>query len=196
MREKIDFKELVSRGDIHLNGPVARSEGGMPIGNGIMGSLIWTGPQSLKFQINRTDVFANNCETNSFPERSMDYGYACGYIYVDFPDYYDDVFAEKELKQHLSIYDGILAMTGKDVVCQVLAWHKNDIMLVHVKDNRENASESVVRLRMMRPPFVRIRSHTAESTFTKGENGVVLSQEFKEDAYICSSALAVDVEAL
>jgi hypothetical protein len=203
MRKEIDFRELVSRGDIHLDGPVTRSEGGMPIGNGVMGSLVWTGPQSLKFQINRTDVFANNCETNSFPERSMDYGYACGYIDVDFPDYYDAVFAEKELKQHLSIYDGILTMTGRDVVCQVLAWHKNDIMLIHVEDNRENTSGSVVRLRMMRLPFVRIRSHTAESTFTKGQppcppflrgKGVVLSQEFKEDAYICSSALAVDVE--
>ena len=194
MQKKIDFEKLVSRADIHLDGPVKRREGGMPLGNGIMGSLVWTGPQSLKFQINRTDVFANNCETNSFPERSMDYGYACGCIDVDFPDYHEDVFGEKELKQHLSIYDGILTMMGKDVVCQVTAWHKNDIMLIQVEDNRENKSGSVVRLRMMRPAFSRIRSHTAESSFTKDDDGIVLSQEYKEDAYVCSSALAVDVE--
>jgi len=33
MKKEFDFEKLVSRGDIYLDGPVKRSEGGMSIGN-------------------------------------------------------------------------------------------------------------------------------------------------------------------
>ena len=197
MREHIDYEKHVSKGDIRLDGPVHRSEGGMPIGNGVMGSLIWTEPQSLKLQINRSDVFANGCETNSFPQRCTDYAYTCGYVDVDFPSFDKDIFTEKELKQHLSIYDGILTMETGDVTCRALAWHQNDVMLIHVEDRRKGAEGCIVRLRMMRPPVVNTRNHTAESSIAptaEGDKGIVLCQEFTEDSFICSSALAIDVQ--
>ncbi len=40
-----------------------------------MGSLIWASPYALKFQINRVDVYANGCETNSFYRRHHDYAW-------------------------------------------------------------------------------------------------------------------------
>ena len=61
----VDYRSLVSRADLDCNEPVSRSEEGMPVGNGRMGSLVWTTPTALKFQINRVDVFAQNCETDS-----------------------------------------------------------------------------------------------------------------------------------
>ena len=70
----VDYRRLVSRADLHYDEPVTRSEEGMPVGNGRMGSLVWTTPTALKFQTNRVDVFAENCETNSFPARDSDYG--------------------------------------------------------------------------------------------------------------------------
>ena len=193
MNRNIDIEKLVSRADIRIDGPVKRSESGLPVGNGVMGSLVWTSPKSLKFQINRSDVFANNCETNSFPERCTDYAYTCGYVDIDFPSFDDDVFTEDALTQHLSVYDALVTMKAKEIECRVLTWHCNDVIMVQIEDRRERPAETVVRLRMMRPPSVATRNHTAESSFEEHEKEIVLSQEFKEGDFVCSSALAVDV---
>jgi hypothetical protein len=64
----VNFKALVSRADLDYNEPARRSDEGMPVGNGRMGSLVWTLPTQLKFQINRSDVFAADGRTVSFPE--------------------------------------------------------------------------------------------------------------------------------
>ena len=44
-------RAVVSRADLLYNAPVARSEEGIPIGNGRMGTLVWTTPSALKFQL-------------------------------------------------------------------------------------------------------------------------------------------------
>jgi hypothetical protein len=53
----VDFGKLVSRADLTYDRPVQRSEEGIPIGNGRMGSLAWTSPTQLHFQINRVEVY-------------------------------------------------------------------------------------------------------------------------------------------
>ena len=63
----VDYKSLVSRADLTYAKPVDRSEEGLPVGNGRMGSLVWTTPDALKFQLNRVDVFAAGCNTRAFP---------------------------------------------------------------------------------------------------------------------------------
>src|SRR5215471_8008608 len=65
----VDFRKLVARADVSYDQPASRSEEGLPIGNGRMGSLVWTTPSALKFQINRADVFAEDKSTHSFNER-------------------------------------------------------------------------------------------------------------------------------
>jgi hypothetical protein len=80
-----DFRGLptfVSRADLDYNEPARRSEEGMPVGNGRMGSLVWTTPAQLKFQINRVDVFAADGRTVSFPEADSDFASGCGYVDV------------------------------------------------------------------------------------------------------------------
>ena len=72
----LDYRKLISRADLVYTNPVARSEEGVPIGNGHMGSLVWTTPSALKFQINRSDVFAVDSTTTSFPQAESDYGSA------------------------------------------------------------------------------------------------------------------------
>jgi hypothetical protein len=84
---EVNFRSLVSRANLEYDTPVNRSEEGMPIGNGRMGSLVWTKPTALKLQINRVDVFPSNCATNSFPERHSDYCGGCGFVDIDFVDY-------------------------------------------------------------------------------------------------------------
>ena len=77
---RVDYRDLVGRADLTYEGPTARSEEGLFVGNGRMGSLVWTTPTALKFQVNRVDVFRSNCGTNSFPERHSDYCNGCGFV--------------------------------------------------------------------------------------------------------------------
>ncbi len=44
----IDYKSLISKADLNYTQPVKRTEAGQPIGNGRMGSLIWTNQQETQ----------------------------------------------------------------------------------------------------------------------------------------------------
>src|SRR5215469_8694083 len=98
----VDFRKLISRGDLAYEKPVLRSEEGIPVGNGRMGSLIWTKPTQLRFQINRADVYANNSATNSFFERHNDYCGGCAFLDIDFGAE-SPTFPETGFPQRLSI---------------------------------------------------------------------------------------------
>ena len=54
----VDYKALVSRSDLVYLRPASQRGHGHPIGNGVMGTQVWTTNDSLEFQINRTDLFA------------------------------------------------------------------------------------------------------------------------------------------
>ena len=104
---KPNYREIVSKSDLHYQGPTERRESGLPLGNGRMGSLLWSTSSSIRFQINRDDVYANGCATNSFTEIDTDYATGCGFVDIDLVDFGEDVFSENDTKQHLNIYDGL-----------------------------------------------------------------------------------------
>src|ERR1700744_3954053 len=79
----VDFKTAISRGDLDYTSPTTRSEEGMPVGNGRMGSLVWTTPSAMKFQINRCDVFGVDASSVSFPAADTDYASGCGYVDIN-----------------------------------------------------------------------------------------------------------------
>ena len=129
----IDYREWVSRADIVLDKPVSRSEGGMPIGNGRTGTLVWTTPTAARMQVNRVDVFGCNRQTNSF-HFHQDYCCGCGFVDVDLGD--ADVFADDATHQHLHLYDALLELAGRGIEVRVLAWHERDVIAVQVHDRR------------------------------------------------------------
>ena len=55
---QVDDGALVSRADLVYRSPAANGTEGQPIGNGVMGTAVWTSPGALHFQINRCDVFS------------------------------------------------------------------------------------------------------------------------------------------
>jgi hypothetical protein len=181
---------LISDADLVYTKPVARSEEGLPVGNGRMGTLVWTTPESLRMQINRVDVYANN----SF-ERHNDYCGGCGFVDIDFGR---DLFPESGFPQRLSVYDGLLKVASVEMV----AWPVQDVIAVHVQAPAE------VNLRMLRAEnkyyggqlenmirdhvvTVQTRNHTAASRLEIRGECVVLTQEFREGDYCCKSAVAV-----
>lgn len=205
-----DYRKIVSAGDLIYHKPATRSEEGIPVGNGRMGSLVWTTPTALHLQINRVDVYASNCRSNSFFERHSDYCGGCGFVDIHFGDWAADVFPVSGFQQRLSLYDGTLAIKGNGVVLQVLAWPHGDVMAISVADRRRAGEPVRVSLRMLRylsqyfggqletfarehTVMVQTRSHTAASQLIVREGSILLKQEFREGNFCAKSAVAVRI---
>ena len=182
----IDYRNLISRGDLNYQTTVERSEEGIPVGNGRMGTLVWTSPTSLKMQLNREDVFANDRTTHSFNWRDRDYAQGVGYLDLDFVDFGEDVFMKDKTEQHLSIYDGLLSIEGNGVNSRIIVWHAEDVIAFQIEDQRETPSVINARLRMLRPAEVYLKSHKAISTMIIQDDYIILKQEFSEGDYYCS----------
>ena len=189
----VNFKTLVSRADLHYRETVSRSEAGLPLGNGRMGSLIWTSPASLKLQINRVDVFAVNRNTQSFNQRDMDYAAGCGYFDINFTGYGDDVFPHTATRQHLSLYDALLTVNGNGVQAEMLAWVHEDVIAFRIDDQRHQPEPVHVKLRMLRPAEMYTRHHSAISRLFEQNGYIVLTQTFKEGDFYCRSAVVAAV---
>ena len=86
----INRRTQISRADLLYDSPATRPEEGMPIGNGRTGSLVWTTPSALHFQINRVDVHAMDSTTASFPRADSDFGYGCGSVDIHVADSGED----------------------------------------------------------------------------------------------------------
>lgn len=184
----IDFQKLVSRADLIYSKPVTRSEAGQPIGNGRMGSLVWTIPSQIKMQVNRVDIFASNSATNNFYERHTDYCGGAGYVDFDFGD---EVFVTPGFLQHLSCYDGLSTVQGKSVNARFLAWNEQDVIAAQVHSQDLDTKHMFINLRMLRMPETKRGSHTATSKVGITEGYIVLTQEFREDEYYCGSAVVI-----
>jgi hypothetical protein len=204
-----DLRALISESDLIYERPVPRSEEGIPIGNGTMGTLVWTTPNELRFQINRVDVYANNSATNSFFERHNDYCGGCGFVEIDFGAF-SEPFPESGFRQHLSVYDGLLTIEGAGVTARILAAPAYDVMAIEIDDRRRSSVPVEIHLRMLRSDnkyfggemenyirdhevVVQNRNHTAASQLLSRNNGIGLRQEFREGDYVCQSCIAIGV---
>ena len=80
---EVNNRALVSQADLIYLSPATAPLEGQPIGNGRMGTLVWTTPNTLNFQINRSDVFAVNKNAGSKREGPTDYCGGSGRVTID-----------------------------------------------------------------------------------------------------------------
>lgn len=206
----VNYRGLLERADLRYERPPARSEEGIPVGNGRMGSLVWTTPAAVRFQINRVDVYGNDSRSDSFFERHGDYCGGCAFLDIELGELGEEVFPAAGFPQHLSVYDGLLELRGRGVTARVLAWPERDVMAVEVDDRRPAPEPVRVNLRMLRAAGqyfgqelealiasrtvrVQTRSHRADSRLAIAGGRIVLTQEFREGDYVNRSAVAVGV---
>ena len=201
-------RAVVSRADLIYNAPVARSEEGIPIGNGRMGTLVWTTPSALKFQINRVDIQPINKDTRSFFERNTDYMGGAGFVDLELAGSGGDVFTADGTSQRLSVYEGLLDVQAAGVHARMLAWHERDVIAIEIDDRRAVPEPIQINLRMLRSASqysggamekmiadrivtVRTRDHIAASQIAARDGRILLTQNFQEGTHRAKSAVAI-----
>lgn len=197
----VDYKALVSAADINHTGQITTSYFVLPIGTGTMNSLVWNaGGSTLKFQINRVDVFGYN-SASTFPEGKSghsDYGYGCAFVNVNL----GGNPLTSSTTQHLSIYDGKLAIQGDRVSVDIIAHTESDVFALKIDDSRDSPSSIAIDLVMLQDPDVTIGTHTAALRTSDSDRQIRLKQTFKQPAatgytefdHYCSSAVVIDVK--
>ncbi|MBN2292027.1 MAG: hypothetical protein JXM70_06350 [Pirellulales bacterium] len=203
----VDYRELVSRSDLIYKAPVKEAVEGHAVGNGRMGSMVWTTPAALHMQINRNDVFAVNKDHIGSQTDSVDYCSGCGLVTVEVGG---SPFARiGPFEQKLCLYDGEELITGKDVSVRCFACSTSDVMVVEIDDRRKKPlplelSVSMWRAANVITPEANKNSsgyHRACYDFLQpAVETVVLLQQFdeyfdpmyeKSADYHCRSAVAV-----
>ena len=202
------LRTRISRADLLYHEPPARSEEGMPLGNGRMGTLVWTTPSQIRFQINRVDVYANNSYTNSFFERHNDYCGGCAFVELDFRGVAAQPFAGPGFHQRLAVYDGLLTLEGAGLRAEMMAASNQDVLAIDVHPAAH--MPVAVRLRMLRHASqyfgarletferdhiaaVETRSALALCRLLIEKGDILLTQEFTEDQYYNKSAVAIRI---
>ena len=207
---KYDYRTLVGRSDLSFNTPAPSSHDGLPIGNGRVGTLVWTTPSALHYQINHVDLFCSGNNTLASPNGHTDYSAGCGYLDVNLADFGDDVFAGEKFNQNLSVYEGLEGADGAGVKTKSLAWTDGDVIATEVDDQRGHPDVINIDLRMLRyaqnftvkqPPSpigphgaaIRTGDHVAISRLDIRDGNILLTQEFTEGNFYSASAVAVGV---
>jgi hypothetical protein len=87
----------------------------------------------------------------------------------------------------------VLSIEENGCKAQVFACADRDAMAVHL-ESLPGVSKVTAILRMLRPPLVTTRQHTATSTLTERDGRIVLRQVFEEGDFYCSSAVAIGLD--
>ena len=180
---------VLDHADLVLDEPVARPNEGIPIGNGRMGTLAWTTPASVEFQINRVDVFAanRNATGEHFPGPT-DYCGGCGRVSI-VPGG-EPFRSGPAFRQSLSLQPAQCTVTGEGVTVNCWVAAQDDVLIVTLTDGRKEPRPIELTLGMWREPEVRHGEHTAVYALRQNAENVTIVQTFREADHYCSSAVA------
>ncbi len=182
-----DHSALVSHADLVYQKPVDHGREGHPIGNGCMGTMVWTTPGAVRFQINRSDVFAVNGNHKGLKAGPTDYWGGCGSICIDVGG---DVFSGSTFKQHLSLHQAEEVIEGDGIRVRCFVAAGLDVLALEIDDTRQQPRPLRVDLAMWRDLLVVNGNHEARYEFGHQPGTAVLVQRFTEADYYCGSAVA------
>ena len=156
-----------------------------------MGTMVWTTPDTVRFRINRSDVFAINKDHKGDKYGPTDYWGGCARIGVDVGG---DAFRGSDgFAQHLSLYEAEEVIEGDGVRVRCFVASGRDVLVVEIDDRRAEPQALRVNLGMWRDPVVVNGDHTARYDFHDLPGTAALGQKFTEAEYYCGSAGAARV---
>jgi len=187
----VDYQALVSRSDLVYQVPPANSVSGLPIGNGRMGTMVWTGSDAICLQINRVDVFAGNKHHRGPQFGPTDYCGTCAQLTVSLGG--AAFVGGEESGQRLSLYSAEAQLAGGGVNARCFVSAVADVLALEITDARSEPQPLRVSLKRWREPLVRSGNHVAALDLRARDDTAVLTQRFAEGDYHCASAVAVRV---
>ncbi|MDO8686107.1 MAG: DUF5703 domain-containing protein [Clostridiales bacterium] len=189
---QMDYKAIVSCANLVYKNPVKNPIEGQPIGNGTMGTMVWTTASTVEFQINRVDVFAvNKNHDGQFMSSPADYCGGCAHITVDVGG---SPFTEGEaFSQCLDLYEAEDIIDGESVSVRCFISAIKDLMVVEVDDRRDCPEPLRVTVSMWRQPRVETGGHIACYEFDCTEGTTLVVQTFKEKEYYCTSLVTASI---
>ena len=204
----VDYPALISTSDLIYTSPESALES-HAIGNGIMGTMVWTTPASINFQINRNDVFAVNKDHIGLQFDSVDYCGGCASVKIDLGG---EPFSGKgKFKQILSLYNAEDIIDGNGVVARCFVFSQADVIVVEIDDQRSTPQPLELTVSMWREPNVITPEtdpassgyHQAHFDFNDSiPQTILMSQQFNEhfdpqyqkgSDYHCRSAVAARI---
>ncbi|MBP89186.1 MAG: hypothetical protein CMJ64_21130 [Planctomycetaceae bacterium] len=188
----IDYKSLVSQADLIYEAPVKRPVEGLPIGNGRMGSLVWTSPGAVHFQINRNDVFAVNRNHAGAQSGPNDYCGGCAGAVVELGG--TPLQAGPAFQQRLSLFDAESHITGDAIRMRCFVASHADVLVLEIDDRRDEPQPIRVKLAMWRAPEVITGGHSARYQFRESNGDLAILQAFSEKDHHCESAVAIRMQ--
>ncbi len=188
-----DPHAIVSRSDLVYDMPAESPDAGQPIGNGRMGTMVWTSPNAIHLQINRADVFAVNREHQGQRGGATDY---CGGIAHVTIDVGGQPFAagEKKFLQTLSLEKAECFIEGADFLVRTFVSAAADVLVMELDDQRPMPEPIKVAVSMLRAPEVITGEHRATTRFVDDPKRIALMQQFRERDYQNASALCVGMD--
>ena len=180
----------VSRSNLVYDQPASRPEAGQPIGNGRMGTMVWTSPEALHLQIHRNDVFAVNRDHAGPRDGTADY---CGGIARVTVHVGSQCFAggDRKFRQELSLENAECVVATADLSIHTFVCAVADVLVLEIDDQRASPEAIQVSVAMLRPPEVITGEHTATTGFVDDPNHLVMWQRFREQDHHNTSALHV-----
>ncbi|MCU0873302.1 MAG: DUF5703 domain-containing protein, partial [Pirellulaceae bacterium] len=193
--DDVDPQELVSPSDLLYERPAATPAAGQPIGNGRMGTMVWTSPDAIHLQINRVDVFAVNRDHQGQPGQRGSATDYCGGIAGVVVHVGGQPFApgEKSFRQRLSLENAECEVEGAGLRVRCFISADSDVLVMEVDDRRASPERLNVTVSTLRQPEVRAGENIATCTFGEDQSRIVLTQQFRERDYYNASAVAVGV---
>jgi hypothetical protein len=186
---EVDYRALVSQSDLIYQSPVGRPVEGQPIGNGRMGTLVWTTPSAICLQINRNDVFAANKNHAGRFMGPVDQCWgACAQIAIDVGG--QPFVAGKAFVQRLSLYEAQVTIAGEAVGVRCFVSAATDLLALEIDDRRSEPQPVRVAVSMWRAPQVTREAHVAQYEFVESADVALVVQRFREKDYHCDSAVA------
>ena len=193
--DHLSNRPSLENSDLVYNQPAASPDAGQPIGNGRMGTMVWTSPDAIHLQINRVDVFAVNRDHQGQPGQRGSATDYCGGIASVVVHVGGQPFApgEKSFRQRLSLENAECAIEGMGLQVRCFVSADADVLVMEVDDRRASPERLKVTVSMLRQPEVRAGENIATCTFSGDQSRIVLTQRFRERDYHNASAVAVGV---
>ncbi len=186
---EVDTRALVSSADLVYQSPAPDSRAGLPLGNGRMGTLVWTRPGEVCLQINRVDVLATDKHhIGTFCDAVDQRWGACAQVVIDLGG--QPLAAGPAFCQHLSLYQAEMSIQGEGVQVRCRVAATADLMVLEIDDRRPEPQP--LRLAMsMWPVSEQVNgAHVTRCGFAGTPAAPVLVQRYCEGDYHCASAVA------